>query len=174
MSRWIDPTDAELWRSVELQVPRACRRGLAKAGRVFLAGDAAHQQPPFLGQGLCQGVRDVADLTWKLGASFRNGVVSRLLDSYGAERSAHVRRLHPSSSASAVSWQSGTKLRHAPRCRVGGTGRWHHPDFLSTAPNSCSRRCQPAASSPRSNAGRGSLFPQPMVARSPAPNYWTS
>ena len=69
-----------------------------RAGRVFLAGDAAHQQPPFLGQGMCQGVRDVANLAWKLGAVLQRRGARRarreaLLDSYGVERKAHVREL---------------------------------------------------------------------------------
>ena len=54
-------------------------------------------QPPFLGQGMCQGVRDVANLGWKLAAVLQGRVqgdaAERLLDSYGAERSAHVREL---------------------------------------------------------------------------------
>jgi len=55
-----------------------------------VAGDAAHQQPPFLGQGMCQGVRDVANLCWKLGAVLKAGAPERLLDTYGPERKAHV------------------------------------------------------------------------------------
>jgi 3-(3-hydroxy-phenyl)propionate hydroxylase len=60
---------------------------------VLLAGDAAHQQPPFLGQGMCQGIRDVANLAWKLGAVLKGRAREGLLDTYGAERSSHVRRL---------------------------------------------------------------------------------
>ena len=59
-------------------------------GRVLLAGDAAHTMPPFLGQGLCAGMRDAFALSWRLGAILRNGASSRLLDSYGPERREHV------------------------------------------------------------------------------------
>jgi 3-(3-hydroxy-phenyl)propionate hydroxylase len=62
LQRWIGPEDATLWRQASYRfhalVAREWRRG-----RVFIAGDAAHQQPPFLGQGMCQGVRDVVNLT---------------------------------------------------------------------------------------------------------------
>jgi len=64
---------------------------------VFVAGDAAHQQPPFLGQGMCQGIRDVANLNWKLAAVLRQAMTDAradaLLDSYGIERKQHVRSL---------------------------------------------------------------------------------
>ncbi len=60
---------------------------------MFLAGDAAHQQPPFIGQGMCQGIRDVANLVWKLERVLQGKSGDALLDSYGVERSAHVREL---------------------------------------------------------------------------------
>ncbi len=92
LSRWIGPGDATLWRVASYRfhalVAREWRRG-----RVFLAGDAAHQQPPFTGQGMCQGVRDVANLSWKLRMALDGIGGEALLDSYGAERGPHVRRL---------------------------------------------------------------------------------
>ncbi|MET3760088.1 bifunctional 3-(3-hydroxy-phenyl)propionate/3-hydroxycinnamic acid hydroxylase [Sphingomonas sp. UYEF23] len=60
-------------------------------GRVFLAGDAAHQTPPFFGQGMCHGMRDVANLAWKLAAVARGEAGEALLDSYQPERDPHVR-----------------------------------------------------------------------------------
>ncbi|MFI5100217.1 MAG: bifunctional 3-(3-hydroxy-phenyl)propionate/3-hydroxycinnamic acid hydroxylase, partial [Actinomycetes bacterium] len=64
-----------------------------RAGRVFLLGDAAHLTPPFIGQGLCAGLRDAANLTWKLAAVVRGGADEALLDSYEAERGPHARAL---------------------------------------------------------------------------------
>lgn len=60
-------------------------------GRVLLAGDAAHQTPPFAGQGMCAGVRDAANLGWKLGAIARGEAEDALLLSYQKEREPHVR-----------------------------------------------------------------------------------
>jgi 2-polyprenyl-6-methoxyphenol hydroxylase-like FAD-dependent oxidoreductase len=64
-----------------------------RRGRVLLAGDAAHQMPPFLGQGMCSGIRDAANLAWKLNQVLRFGAPEKLIDSYSAERSVHVRSI---------------------------------------------------------------------------------
>jgi len=68
-----------------------------RIGRVFLAGDAAHVMPPWIGQGMASGVRDVDNLCWKLAAALDDRQpaegVERLLDSYETERKPHVRAL---------------------------------------------------------------------------------
>jgi 3-(3-hydroxy-phenyl)propionate hydroxylase len=56
-----------------------------------LAGDAAHLMPPFAGQGLCSGLRDVDNLAWKLAMIVQHGADEALLDSYQSEREPHVR-----------------------------------------------------------------------------------
>src|SRR6201996_3439817 len=61
-----------------------------RVGRVFLTGDAAHAMPPWIGQGMSAGVRDAANLCWKLAAVIRGRAPDSLLDSYQAERKPHV------------------------------------------------------------------------------------
>ena len=62
-----------------------------RVGRVFLTGDAAHVMPPWIGQGMAAGVRDVSNLSWKLAAVVRGQLPESLLDSYARERQPHVR-----------------------------------------------------------------------------------
>lgn len=62
-----------------------------RKGRVLLAGDAAHQTPPFAGQGMCSGLRDAANLAWKLAAVTKEGADAALLDSYQPERAPNLR-----------------------------------------------------------------------------------
>ena len=62
-------------------------------GPVFLLGDAAHQTPPFIGQGMCAGIRDAANLGWKLALVVHGDADERLLDTYEAERRPHARRM---------------------------------------------------------------------------------
>ncbi len=92
LAPWITPGDGSLWRASSYRF-HALVAERWRSGRVFLAGDAAHQQPPFIGQGMCQGIRDVTNLCWKLNAVVYNEGPQTLLDSYGEERKLHVRTL---------------------------------------------------------------------------------
>ncbi len=92
LARWLTPQDGQLWRQASYRF-HALVASQWRAGRVFVAGDAAHQQPPFLGQGMCQGIRDVANLAWKLQAVLQGDAPDSLLDTYGVERKAHVQAL---------------------------------------------------------------------------------
>ncbi len=64
-----------------------------RVGRAFLLGDAAHQTPPFLGQGLCAGIRDAFNLCWKLAGVVEGRFDPALLDTYSSERRPHALRV---------------------------------------------------------------------------------
>ncbi len=89
VSRWIGPDDAELERSAVYTFHSVIAQGWRR-GRLMLAGDSAHQTPPFLGQGMCAGIRDCANLAWKLVAVVQGDAPASLLDSYESERRPHV------------------------------------------------------------------------------------
>jgi 3-(3-hydroxy-phenyl)propionate hydroxylase len=91
LSRWITPVDAEIERAAVYTFHSVVARGWRR-GRLMIAGDAAHQTPPFLGQGMCAGIRDAANLAWKLAAVCRRGADASLLDTYETERSPNVRK----------------------------------------------------------------------------------
>ncbi len=89
LSAWISPDEAELERAT-VYVFHSLVAETWREGRLLLAGDACHQTPPFMGQGMCAGIRDVANLYWKLAQVCRGDIpeaaASRLLDSYESER----------------------------------------------------------------------------------------
>lgn len=64
-----------------------------RKGRVFLAGDAAHTNPPYLGQGACSGIRDAVNLAWKFDLVLRGVAEDGLLNTYEAERVPHAKEL---------------------------------------------------------------------------------
>ena len=62
-------------------------------GRIFLAGDAAHVTPPFVGQGLVAGLRDAANLSWKIAWTLSGRASPRILASYDEERRPHAKAM---------------------------------------------------------------------------------
>ncbi|MDR5822988.1 MULTISPECIES: bifunctional 3-(3-hydroxy-phenyl)propionate/3-hydroxycinnamic acid hydroxylase [unclassified Caballeronia] len=90
LARWVTPADARLERSALYTFHSVVARGWRR-GALLLAGDAAHQTPPFMGQGMAAGIRDASNLAWKLGAVLRGEASESLLDTYESERSPHVR-----------------------------------------------------------------------------------
>jgi 3-(3-hydroxy-phenyl)propionate hydroxylase len=92
LAKWVDPDDVTIVRAAVYRF-RALVAEQWRQGRVFLLGDAAHQTPPFFGQGMCHGIRDAAQLIWKLMLVRRGVADPALLDSYQAEREPHVRAI---------------------------------------------------------------------------------
>jgi 3-(3-hydroxy-phenyl)propionate hydroxylase len=86
---WLPPEHYEIRRSAVYQF-HAATADRWREGRVFLAGDAAHQTPPFLGQGLNAGFRDAVNLVWMIPLVHAGLCDDALLDTYAAERDAHA------------------------------------------------------------------------------------
>lgn len=92
VSRWVRPEQADIERAATYTFHSIIARGWRR-GPLMIAGDAAHQTPPFLGQGMCAGIRDAVNLSWKLSAVLKGGADDSLLDSYETERLPHVHHL---------------------------------------------------------------------------------
>ncbi|MGA6204108.1 bifunctional 3-(3-hydroxy-phenyl)propionate/3-hydroxycinnamic acid hydroxylase [Nocardia testacea] len=81
--------ELELIRAAEY-TSRASVADRWRDGRIFLLGDAAHLTPPFIGQGLGAGLRDAANLAWKLAGVLAGALPTSVLDTYEAERKPHA------------------------------------------------------------------------------------
>jgi 3-(3-hydroxy-phenyl)propionate hydroxylase len=88
---WVGPDDVDLERTA-LYTFHSAIAPRWRSGRLLIAGDSAHLTPPFLGQGMCAGMRDAANLAWKLARVLRGQNDDTLLDTYQAERAPHVRQ----------------------------------------------------------------------------------
>ncbi|MBV6659715.1 bifunctional 3-(3-hydroxy-phenyl)propionate/3-hydroxycinnamic acid hydroxylase [Pseudomonas yamanorum] len=89
LSRWVSHDQAELVRHA-VYTFRSLVAEHWSAGRIYLAGDAAHTMPPFMGQGLCSGIRDAVNLGWRLDLVLKGQCDKRLLDDYEVERKPHI------------------------------------------------------------------------------------
>lgn len=86
----ISPDNARLVRSAVYRFHAVVAPEMRK-GNVFLAGDSAHQTPPFAGQGLNSGMRDALNLAWKFAFIKRGIATEKILSTYTEERAPHVR-----------------------------------------------------------------------------------
>lgn len=165
LARWLTPDDGTLWRQSSYRF-HALVASRWRVGRVFVAGDAAHMQPPFLGQGMCQGVRDAANLAWKLTAvlkgDVRGAAAERLLDSYGVERQAHVRELtrRIKGVGAVICERDAAKARERDArllAECGGVVK-------DTPRQDILPRLETGLLATDDTPGRGQLFPQPRLA----------
>ena len=90
LAPWLRPDQAVIERAAVYVFHSVLARSWRRS-RMMLAGDAAHQTPPFLGQGMCAGIRDAANLAWKLALVLRGQAPDTLLDTYETERAPHAR-----------------------------------------------------------------------------------
>ena len=152
--RFIGPEDAEMIRVANY----AFRSRIAarwRNGRVFLAGDAAHEMPPFLGQGMCSGIRDSHNLAWKLDLVLSGRANDALLDSYQPEREPHVRFIT----------EKGIELGRVQTLRDPAAARARDERMLAQRrANQVPAKVQlPALSQGFAAEGGGSFFPQGRV-----------
>ncbi len=164
LSRWLTPEDGALWRQASYRF-HALVADSWRQDRVFLAGDAAHMQPPFLGQGMCQGIRDATNISWKLGCVLRGEVrgaaAQALLDSYGTERKAHVRELTSriKGVGAVICERDPVKARERDArllAECGGVVK-------DTPRQDIMPQLATGLLAAQTHAARGSLFPQPWV-----------
>jgi 3-(3-hydroxy-phenyl)propionate hydroxylase len=137
-----------------------------RLGRVFLLGDAAHQTPPFIGQGLGAGLRDAANLAWKLAAVLHGQAGEEILDTYERERRPHVTRTIRA--AVTIGWAlTGGQDRAAVIRRIALAGLCRLPGFSTAVVDSASPRLTGSALLDRRRLSRrdpaGRLCPQPAI-----------
>lgn len=137
-------------------------------GRVFLAGDAAHITPPFVGQGLVAGLRDAANLCWKLASVIQGRAAPRILDTYDQERRPHVtamiglaklmgKLVMPRNAGVALATHGLMRLmRLVPPLRA-------HFDELGIKPKNAFRRGLFVPGRSKTRLARGTVLPQGWV-----------
>lgn len=160
ISRWLDESEYDIWRASSYRFHALVLRQW-RADRVFFLGDAAHMTPPFLAQGMCQGIRDAANLVWKLALVSRGAAGLQLLDTYQAERLAHVKHttLVTKSLGKLICERDPAAARERDRRLL---------EEMAANPRSTVRQSLiPGLAagflSESAHGARGQLFPQPLV-----------
>ncbi|MDO8837826.1 MAG: bifunctional 3-(3-hydroxy-phenyl)propionate/3-hydroxycinnamic acid hydroxylase [Parvibaculum sp.] len=153
LAPFADPASLDIERRAVYRFHALIARQWRK-GHTLLAGDAAHQMPPFMGQGLCSGTRDAANLAWKIEAVLRGRANESLLDSYQAEREPHVRMI--TEMAVAMGKVVCTQDAEAARLR--------DENMLAT-PEAARRSAMPGLDGLKSGVlpGGGAVFPEPWL-----------
>jgi 3-(3-hydroxy-phenyl)propionate hydroxylase len=161
LAPWTRGRAVDLVRRVEYRF-RAQSAETWRVGRVFLLGDAAHQMPPFIGQGLGTGLRDAANLAWKLAAVLYDGADEQVLATYEAERAPQAEALIKQARTAGWAMTGGQDRAAALRrgvlsllCRIPPLTR-----------SLLDRGGLPLPAGPLVGRGRlaGTLVPQPIVA----------
>jgi len=130
--------------------------------RVFVLGDAAHLTPPFIGQGMCAGIRDAANLTWKLALVLSGRADDRLLATYEAERRPYARRVIQM--AIGVGWlMTGGSARTARTRRLALRSVTRLPGVEDKALNAAWPAFAAGALTARGDRAAGRLCPQPLI-----------
>lgn len=167
---YLDPDSVEL-ESVKIFSYHSRMSEQWRVGRVFLLGDAAHLMPPFLGQGLCAGLRDAANLTWKLGLVLAGAADASLLDTYEEERRGHVSEVIRGSDAMGRVMMSGGRVMARVRnaliqvmYRLPVTGDFIR-DYKVKPQMPLRRGFMHGAQREKGDVPEGSYFPQPRVER---------
>lgn len=164
---WVDrvaPEELDLVRVAEYtfraQIATRWRRA-----NMFILGDAAHLTPPFIGQGLCAGLRDALNLSWKLAGVINGWLPEAVLDSYEAERKPHARNLIRFALAIGAAMTAGGRVGDALRRIV--VPRLHLiPGVRDKAVDSATpglRASDLVLKSPGLRQLAGSLCPNPIV-----------
>lgn len=163
LSPWLRPDQGKLWRAASYRFHALVARQW-QWDRVFLAGDAAHQTPPFMAQGLNQGFRDVANLAWKIGAVLRHGAAQDILESYTEERRPNV------TAVIALTKQLGQIICECDPARVAERDRVMLAEMAEGRGEIVRQDMLPALlpgslvmAGERFGRGAGTTFPQPMI-----------
>lgn len=159
---WLGDVPADrlrLLRSAEYTF-RAAVADRWRAGRLLLLGDAAHLTPPFVGQGMGAGLRDAANLAWKVAGVLDGSLPEDVLGSYQQEREPHARAMVRLAQAVGVVMTGGGRAGDALR-RVAVPAVLRVPGVRRRASDGTTPRLSSSALHPRDRADRlaGTLCP---------------